>query len=108
MGYDVGVSDERYEGPMRDVSIGYAFALGQTEVTQAQNAEFVRSTGHVPVTDGSKRNWPCPCCTIKTWSVSSPALSSGPWESAEILNRHLSLPLTAFAVQIIAFLDDDG
>ena len=47
MGYDGGVNDERYEGPVRDVSIGYAFALGRVEVTQAQYAEFVQSTGHV-------------------------------------------------------------
>ena len=46
MGFDGGVRDERYEGPVRDVSIGYAFALGRTEVTQAQYAEFVESTGH--------------------------------------------------------------
>lgn len=47
MGFDGGVSDERYEGPVRDVTIDYAFALGRLEVTQEQYSEFVAETGHV-------------------------------------------------------------
>lgn len=47
MGYDGGVSEERYEGPVRDVTIDYAFALASKEVTQGEYAQFVASTGHV-------------------------------------------------------------
>ena len=46
MGFDGGIED-RYEGPERDVSIDYPFALGRVEVTQAQYAAFVAATGHV-------------------------------------------------------------
>ena len=35
MGRDGG-EPERYEGPVRDVNIGYAFAAGRTEITNAQ------------------------------------------------------------------------
>jgi len=45
MGFDGG-EEGRYEGPIRDISIEYSFAAGRTEVTQAQYAEFVASTGH--------------------------------------------------------------
>lgn len=46
MGFDGGL-EARYEGPVREVTIDYAFALGRTEVTQAEYAEFVDATGHV-------------------------------------------------------------
>ncbi|MCK6369779.1 MAG: formylglycine-generating enzyme family protein [Gammaproteobacteria bacterium] len=36
----------RPEGPVREVRIGYAFALGRHEVTQAQFAAFVADTGY--------------------------------------------------------------
>ena len=45
MGEDGG-EPERYEGPVREVTIAKAFALGRYEVTQAQYAEFVRLSGH--------------------------------------------------------------
>ncbi len=47
MGFDGGLNEERYEGPVREVTIDYAFALGRYEVTQAQYATFVEATGHV-------------------------------------------------------------
>ena len=47
MGFDGGVNDERYEGPVREVAIDYAFALGRFEVTQAEYAAFIEATGHV-------------------------------------------------------------
>jgi len=46
MGFDGG-EPERYEGPVRDVTIDYAFALGRVEVTQAEYAAFVAATRHV-------------------------------------------------------------
>ena len=46
MGFDGGL-EGRYEGPERDVTIDYSFALGRFEVTQAQYAAFVEATGHV-------------------------------------------------------------
>ena len=46
MGFDGG-EEERYEGPVRKITIDYAFALGRVEVTQAQYAAFVKATGHV-------------------------------------------------------------
>lgn len=46
MGYDGGVSEERYEGPPHPVTIGYPFALGLVEITHAQFREFVNDTGH--------------------------------------------------------------
>lgn len=53
MGYDGGINldkpglERRYEGPVRDVTIAHAYALGRTEVTQAQYREFIDATGHV-------------------------------------------------------------
>jgi formylglycine-generating enzyme required for sulfatase activity len=46
MGFEGG-EEGRYEGPVRNINIKYAFALAQFEVTQAQYATFVESTGHV-------------------------------------------------------------
>ncbi len=51
MGFDGGVSDQRYEGPVRTVTIDYAFAIGRTEVTQAEYAAFIEATGHVSGTE---------------------------------------------------------
>jgi formylglycine-generating enzyme required for sulfatase activity len=45
MGYDGG-EPERYEGPVREVTIPRAFAAGQTEVTVAQFRRFVTATGY--------------------------------------------------------------
>ena len=51
MGEDGG-EPERYEGPVREVTIGKAFALGRFEVTQAQYAEFMRLSGHTTAGTG--------------------------------------------------------
>jgi len=45
MGFDGG-EPERYEGPVRTVTIDYSFALGLTEVTVAQYRDFVAETGY--------------------------------------------------------------
>ncbi len=47
MGFDGG-EPERYEGPVRDIRIGYAFAVARYEVTNAQYRAFVADTGHAP------------------------------------------------------------
>jgi formylglycine-generating enzyme required for sulfatase activity len=46
MGFEGG-EEGRPEGPVRDVTIGYRFAIGRFEVTQEQFAIFVRETGHL-------------------------------------------------------------
>ena len=51
MGHDGGVNDERYEGPPHRVDIGYRFAFGLTEITQAQFRRFVEDTGYQAGTD---------------------------------------------------------
>jgi formylglycine-generating enzyme required for sulfatase activity len=38
--------EDRYEGPVREVTIARPFALGETQVTVAQFARFVADTGH--------------------------------------------------------------
>jgi len=53
MGFDGGVNDERYEGPVRRVSIGYDFAAGRYEVTNAEYASFLLHSGHKSGTDCS-------------------------------------------------------
>ena len=45
MGADGGEKD-RYEGPVREVTIGYAFAAGRFELTNGQYRRFVAATGH--------------------------------------------------------------
>lgn len=45
MGNEGGEKD-RFEGPVRRVRIGYAFAVGKFELTQAQYRGFVQATGH--------------------------------------------------------------
>jgi formylglycine-generating enzyme required for sulfatase activity len=45
MGRDDG-EPERYEGPVRRVVIGYSFAVGRFEVTNAEYRRFVDATGH--------------------------------------------------------------
>ncbi|WP_416908154.1 MAG: formylglycine-generating enzyme family protein [Polymorphobacter sp.] len=47
MGRDGGEPD-RYDGPVRDIVIEKRFALGRTEVTQAQFRAFVTATGYKP------------------------------------------------------------
>jgi formylglycine-generating enzyme required for sulfatase activity len=47
MGREGGTDDEnRYQGPVRQVTIGYRFAVGRTEITNAQYAAFVKASGH--------------------------------------------------------------
>jgi formylglycine-generating enzyme required for sulfatase activity len=46
MGRDGGVSEERYEGPVRDVNVAYSFAAGRYEVTNAEYRRFVDATGY--------------------------------------------------------------
>lgn len=45
MGFEGG-EPERYEGPVRQITIDYAFALGRTEITVAQYRDFVTATGY--------------------------------------------------------------
>jgi formylglycine-generating enzyme required for sulfatase activity len=45
MGFDGGEA-ERYEGPVRQVRIGYSFAAGRFEITNAQYQRFVDATGY--------------------------------------------------------------
>ncbi|MBH0113292.1 formylglycine-generating enzyme family protein [Novosphingobium sp. YJ-S2-02] len=52
MGADAG-EEGRPEGAPHRVEIGYGFALGRTEVTNAQYARFVAATGH-PVSTGCR------------------------------------------------------
>ena len=40
------VDPSRFETPQQDITIGYKFALGRTEVTRAQYKQFIKETGH--------------------------------------------------------------
>ena len=51
MGHDGGVNEERYEGPVHPVSIGYRFAMGRLEITNTQFAQFVDATGYAAGAD---------------------------------------------------------
>jgi formylglycine-generating enzyme required for sulfatase activity len=44
-GYDGGL-EERYEGPRREITISYSFAIGRFEVTQAQYRTFIETSGY--------------------------------------------------------------
>lgn len=46
-GFDGGL-DQRYEGPRRDITIEYRFAIGRYEVTQAQYRAFIDASGYEP------------------------------------------------------------
>lgn len=43
---------KRGDLPLRNVRIGYEFAIGKTETTRAQYREFMKESGHVMATDG--------------------------------------------------------
>lgn len=47
MGFDGGL-DQRYEGPVHDISIDYHFAIGRFEITQAQYRFFIEQSGYEP------------------------------------------------------------
>lgn len=47
MGFHGGVSKERYEGPVRNINIDYAFALGKTEITNSQYQKFIEDTDYI-------------------------------------------------------------
>jgi formylglycine-generating enzyme required for sulfatase activity len=46
MGFDGGETPERYDGPVRNVTIAEPFALGRFEVTVAQWRAFIDETGY--------------------------------------------------------------
>ena len=49
MGFEGG-EPERYEGPVRDLKIGYSFAAGKYEITNAQYRAFAKDTKRVSTT----------------------------------------------------------
>tara|TARA_B110000438_G_scaffold263622_1_gene275734 strand:- start:3803 stop:4729 length:927 start_codon:yes stop_codon:yes gene_type:complete len=51
MGYDGGIAEDRYDGPVHPVVLDYAFALGRYEITTAQFRKFVGETGHETASD---------------------------------------------------------
>lgn len=61
MGRDGGINEERYEGPVRQVSIGYSFAVGRLEITNAQYRQFIDDSGHESAAD-------CWSWTGETWA----------------------------------------
>ncbi len=61
MGRDGGVNEERYEGPVHQVSIGYSYAVGRLEITNAQYGQFIEKSGHVSAAD-------CWSWTGETWA----------------------------------------
>ncbi|MFL2770954.1 MAG: formylglycine-generating enzyme family protein [Rhodospirillaceae bacterium] len=45
MGYDGGISEDRYDGPVHRVSLDYAFSLSRHEITTAEFRRFIGETG---------------------------------------------------------------
>ena len=54
-----------YETARHEVTIGYSFYLGQTEVTREQFELFVEETGYV--TDAEKQGWAYTCVPDAPW-----------------------------------------
>ena len=50
MGFDGG-EEGRYEGPVRRITINYAYAVGKYEVSNAEYRRFIDDTGHVSARD---------------------------------------------------------
>jgi formylglycine-generating enzyme required for sulfatase activity len=50
MGFDGG-EEGRYEGPVRRITINYAYAVGKYEVSNAEYRRFINDTGHVSARD---------------------------------------------------------
>ncbi|NDE00293.1 MAG: hypothetical protein EBZ91_00740 [Gammaproteobacteria bacterium] len=50
MGFDGG-EEGRYEGPVRRITINYAYAVGKYEVSNGEYRRFIADTGHVSARD---------------------------------------------------------
>ncbi len=50
MGFDGG-EEGRYEGPVRRITINYAYAVGKYEVSNAEYRRFINDTGHISARD---------------------------------------------------------
>lgn len=67
-GFDGGL-EARYEGPRRDITIDYHFAIGRFEVTQAQYRAFIEQSGYEP----------SPGCFL--WDgIGAPFIDANGWE----------------------------